>query len=62
MPYWRECPGCGAHLDPGEVCEDCKEKAAQGATNTQDGKAEQKSDQTLSSASSVPEEKEESQV
>lgn len=29
MPYWRECPGCGVCLDPGEICEDCKEKAAQ---------------------------------
>lgn len=32
--------------------------AAQGATNTQDGKAEQKSHKPLSSASSVPENKE----
>lgn len=23
MPYWRECPKCGCHLDPGEVC-DCE--------------------------------------
>lgn len=22
MPYWKECPKCGCHLDPGEVC-DC---------------------------------------
>lgn len=22
MGYFRECPGCGAHLDPGERC-DC---------------------------------------
>ena len=22
MPYWRECPKCGCHLDPGERC-DC---------------------------------------
>lgn len=29
MPYWRECPGCGVRLDPGEICGDCKEKAAQ---------------------------------
>lgn len=39
MSYYRICPNCGAALDPGELC-DCKEKAAQGATNTQDGKAE----------------------
>lgn len=25
MPYWRECPRCGCHLDPGEVC-DCEKK------------------------------------
>ena len=61
MSYYRICPTCGIHLDPGEVCEDCKEKAAQGASNTQDGKAEQKSDQLQSSASSVPENREESQ-
>lgn len=25
MPYWKECPKCGCHLDPGEVC-DCEAK------------------------------------
>ena len=25
MPYYRECPVCGAALDPGEVCE-CKHR------------------------------------
>lgn len=20
MPYYNECPDCGAHLDPGEIC------------------------------------------
>lgn len=24
MPYYRTCPYCGAHLDPGEKC-DCNE-------------------------------------
>lgn len=24
-PYYRTCPKCGAHLDPGEVC-DCMKK------------------------------------
>lgn len=24
--YYRTCPTCGANLDPGEICEDCKEK------------------------------------
>ena len=40
MSYYRTCPLCGAHLDPGEVCE-CKKETALGATNTGDGKAEQ---------------------
>jgi len=25
LAYYRECPRCGAHLDPGEHC-DCKDK------------------------------------
>lgn len=42
MAYFRICPTCGSHLDPGETCTDCrnKEDAAHGATNTTDGKAE----------------------
>lgn len=47
MAYYRTCDHCGSNLDPGESC-DCrgnvkeqKEKAAQDATNIQDGKAEQ---------------------
>lgn len=41
MSYFKVCPHCGAHLDPGEVC-DCRdeEEAAQGATNALDGKVE----------------------
>lgn len=27
MSYYRECPECGASLDPGENC-DCKKKEA----------------------------------
>lgn len=27
MSYYRECPNCGAHLDPGEAC-DCEKKPA----------------------------------
>lgn len=23
--YYHTCPECGANLDPGEVCEDCRE-------------------------------------
>lgn len=25
MPYYKTCPECGAHLDPGEKC-DCQEE------------------------------------
>lgn len=40
MSYYRTCPHCGAHLDPGEKC-DCGEKnAALGADNTKGGKME----------------------
>lgn len=28
-PYYDICKGCGANLDPGEQCTDCKEKADQ---------------------------------
>lgn len=35
MSYYRTCPYCGAHLDPGELC-DCQEneKTASGVTGT----------------------------
>ena len=41
MSYFKVCPHCGAHLDPGEVC-DCQkeEKTAPSAANTESGKAE----------------------
>lgn len=26
VPYYETCPYCGANLDPGEICEDCREK------------------------------------
>ena len=35
---YKTCPTCGAHLDPGEQCTDCKEKTADGASNTVSGK------------------------
>ena len=39
--YFRECPRCGAHLDPGEVC-DCggQKESRPGATNTRAAIAE----------------------
>lgn len=38
--YFRVCPYCGAHLDPGESC-DCTEieEAAPRGANTEDGNA-----------------------
>lgn len=27
MAYYRECPACGAHLDPGERCTECADRA-----------------------------------
>ena len=26
MSYYRTCPGCGCNLDPGEVCDECRQK------------------------------------
>ncbi len=30
--YFRECPVCGAKLDPCETCTDCKKEAEQAET------------------------------
>lgn len=54
MPYYKPCPLCGAALDPGEICTDCREeqqhqtgtkvtpksarKTAPDATNIESGK------------------------
>ncbi len=40
MSYYRICPCCGAHLDPGERC-DCKEEEAQRRKEAEDGKRTQ---------------------
>lgn len=33
--YYRTCPECGANLDPGEICEDCRDNnRGARATNT----------------------------
>lgn len=61
MSYYRVCPACGCHLDPGEVC-DCrgrteveqrtnKEKAAQGISSTRGGRVEQVLTDTVSTSS-----------
>ncbi|MCI8827545.1 MAG: hypothetical protein HFE98_01680 [Ruminiclostridium sp.] len=41
MSYFKVCPHCGAHLDPGEVC-DCRdnEEAPASAANAGEGKVE----------------------
>lgn len=40
MGYYRTCPQCGSHLDPGEACDCQKEKTAPSAANTESGKVE----------------------
>lgn len=40
MGYYRTCPHCGSHLDPGETCDCQKEKTAPSAANTESGKVE----------------------
>ena len=63
VSYYRICPDCGVNLDPGEIC-DCQDKkeTALGVSSTQSGTAKQKVSETDCFASSVPENKEESQV
>lgn len=37
MSYFKTCPDCGAHLDPGELC-DCRENEKTNASSsTADG-------------------------
>lgn len=41
MAYFRICPTCGSHLDPGETCTDCRNKEdAAPVLQHRDGKAE----------------------
>ncbi len=41
MPYYRPCPLCGAALDPGEICTDCRDKeTAPDAANIEGGQVE----------------------
>ena len=39
MTYYRTCPICGAALDPGEICEDCRDTNREGTMNEQREKA-----------------------
>lgn len=41
MSYYRTCSRCGAHLDPGEVCDCRDEKTLASAANTDGGRGEQ---------------------
>ena len=61
MSYYRTCPHCGAHLDPGESCDCDKKETALGVSSTQGGMVEAGL-QAQISASSLPESKEESQA
>ncbi len=40
MSYYRVCPLCGAHLDPGERC-DCREEEERRRKEAEDGKRAQ---------------------
>lgn len=37
MIYYIPCRLCGAHLDPGESCTDCKQKAVTAAATDRNG-------------------------
>lgn len=50
MSYFKVCPHCGAHLDPGERCDCRNEETARGATNTTDGKVEMDLNKDLSTS------------
>lgn len=48
MAYYRICPGCGASLDPGEICSDCAEKESQPDTTPPDrGQSRQRAEPGL---------------
>lgn len=38
MAYYKTCPGCGANLDPGEICDCDKKMSAPAATDNGHGK------------------------
>jgi len=41
MSYFKVCPICGSHIDPGESCADCRDKKTPaGAANTDEGGVE----------------------
>lgn len=46
MGFFRTCPLCGAHLDPGEVC-DCKKNTAPVLAH-EDGKTVETGKRTIS--------------
>lgn len=36
MSYYRTCPHCGAHLDPGESCDCDKKETALGVSSREE--------------------------
>ena len=53
--YYRICE-CGAFLDPGEICEECraKEKAAPGAGTSESGSDTNDTDKSVNDSGIVP--------
>ena len=33
MAYYRKCPTCGSNLDPGELCDECRERPPEPTKN-----------------------------
>lgn len=33
MSYYRTCPVCGSNLDPGEICDECREISPESKKN-----------------------------
>lgn len=44
MSYFRICPICGAHLDPGEKCDCVEEKAAKAYKEQQEQQKPEKAE------------------
>lgn len=51
MPYYKTCPLCGAALDPGEICTDCRnEKEPATAATVTGSKVESELTETFSAS------------
>ena len=40
MAFYRICPGCGANLDPGETCDECREREEKTKENSRSAAAQ----------------------